>query len=172
MTVPHPLKPRWWHIVWTTSLVWSPADARGDWSTLSLAYSDLTERHGHIRMSHPLDRRWQGKTHDDRAVELSPFARTLVERSIRELSAEDRVAGDTPIRALAVQPRSVQVVLACPIGVLQQRVGRLKSRTATLLSFEPGSGVGGKGTWSRGFWWSRLEDDAVRDAIVSYVTSL
>src|SRR5687768_8858199 len=140
----------WWHIIWTTARVWSPADARGDWGELSLAYSDLIERRGHIRMSHPLDRRWQG-VRQEGAVELSPYTRTNVDSTLRELANDDRVAGDTLIRALAVQPHAVQVVLACPIEKLQQRVGRLKSRSAT----------GGKGTWSRGFWWARLEDVAV-----------
>jgi hypothetical protein len=79
------------------------------------------------------------------------------------------VAGDTPIRALAVHAQSVQIVLACPDELLHQRVGRLKSRTATVLSFDPAAGAGGKGTWSRGFWWARLTDETMIRAIEAYV---
>lgn len=161
---------QWWHVVWTTALVWSPADARGDWSALSVVYAKVADRRGPVRMSHPLDRVWQARL-DERAVALSPAARTLVADAIRELANDDRVAGDTPIRALSVQPHAVQIVLACPDPLLQQRVGRLKSRSATLLSFDPGAGAGGKGTWSRGFWWARLSEEDV-PAAESYVQGL
>lgn len=159
----------WWHIIWTTFRTRSPADVRGDWSELSKVYADLGQRFGSIEMATPLDVRWQGKPEEEGSLALSPHAREVAERSIRELAASDRVAGETEIRAIAVDANSVQVVLACPADELHQRVGRLKSRSATLLSFDPAIGIPGKGTWSRGFWWARLTDERAVAAVADFV---
>lgn len=161
----------WWHVLWTTSLAWPPRDSRGDWEKLSRFYAGLTEQHGEVEVSSPLPRRWQRRPAPEDAVRLSPSARDALAASIRELARSDRVAGDTPIRALAIQPASVQIVLACPSELLHQRVGRLKSRSATELSYAPGAGIGGAGTWGRGFWWARLGTEELLAAVESFVLS-
>jgi hypothetical protein len=160
----------WWHVIWTTFLARTPADPRGGWSRLTEAYSGLLESYGaEIVLSDPLDVRWQNKPNPPESLQLSPIARQVAAKSILELAKEDRVAGDTEISAMAIDGQSVQIVLACPSHLLHQRVGRLKSRTATLLSFERETGIAGKGTWSRGFWWARLTKEPMLAAIEDYV---
>ena len=56
----------------------------------------------------------------------------------------------------------------CPAEALHQRVGRLKSATSSGGSYASGGGVG-RNTWSRGFWWARLDDDALVDAVEAFV---
>lgn len=119
-------------------------------------------------MSAPLAARWQAKANDG-AILLSPEARAVAANAIRDLASSDRIAGDTPIRALAVQPHAVHALLCCPRDVLHLRVGRLKSRTATLLAFDPTTGARGKGTWSRGFWWARLADETMLERVAAFV---
>jgi hypothetical protein len=162
----------WWHVIWTTFLARSPADVRGDWRDLALTYHELITCYGPIEMSASLPTVWQAKPNDRNSVCLSDAARSIVKNGIADLAMSDRVAGDTPIRALAVDSQAVQIVLGCPGELLSQRVGRLKSRTATILSFDPASGVGGKGTWSHGFWWARLTGEIVVDCVEAHVKGL
>jgi hypothetical protein len=61
------------------------------------------------------------------------------------------------------------MLLGCPATALHQRVGRLKSWSATPLSFSPGLGVGGRGTWNKGFWWAKLCDDAAVSAVAAFI---
>lgn len=156
----------WFHVIWTTQLAWQPTDSRGDWQALALLYDSCG---GQAQPSAQLPRRWRPAPPPAGVVVLSPAARDLVAQALVDLTTSDRLAGDTPLAASAVEPCSVQLVLECPDMVLHQRVGRLKSRTATLLSFDPQLGVGGKGTWSRGFWWSRLRTDQLVGSVTTFV---
>lgn len=159
-------KPVWWHVVWVTFLAWPPTDVRGNGDRLARFYSGLADRHGDIEMSALLPAQWQNKPEPEGAVVLSPLAREAVARSIFELASSDRVAGETEIRVLGVQARSVHVVLACPAEKLHQRVGRIKSRTAA------NAGVGGKSTWGKGFWWARLKSERLVRSVESFVSQL
>jgi hypothetical protein len=168
-----PSRLEWWHVIWTTFLAWPATDRRGDWQELADFYTDLAAaQHTMIETSAPLPTQWQRKAEPEGTTSLSPQARELTTRSLLELAASDRVAGNTPIAALAVQARATHLLLACPAGDLHQRVGRLKSRSATLLSFDRTAGAGGKGTWGRGFWWARLRTEQLVDAVRSFIVGL
>lgn len=153
---------QWFHVIWTTLLVRLPSDPRSDWSELSEIYSKLIDSYGPIAMSSPLDVRWQNKPNDAGAIVLSTDARRATAESIRELANDDRVAGETEIRALSVGEQSVQALIGCPMPLLQQRVGRLKSRTGS---------IGGDRTWSSGFWWARLTNDVMLTTIEKFVNA-
>ena len=161
-----PLETPWFHVIWTTQLAWQPTDPRGDWRHLAQLYDSLGEL---ARPSSPLPRRYRPVAPPPAVVELPPAARQLVAQALADLTVSDRLAGDTPLAASAVGPYSVQLVLSCPDDALHQRVGRLKSRSATLLGFEPELAVGGKGTWSRGFWWARLGADSLVHSVAAFV---
>lgn len=159
----------WWHVVWTTFRAWPPTDERGDWRELAALYARLAETGVAVKVSAPLPQRWQGRPQPPGTVQLPDAAKELVATDLRKLAASDRVAGDTPLRTLAVRAESVQVLLSCPPPALHQRVGRLKSRTATLLSFAPGLNCGGYGTWGKGFWWACLEDEVAVSSVSAFV---
>jgi hypothetical protein len=122
-------------------------------------------------MSGPLPAAYRPRPAPNGQVLLCADACRQVERDMRGLTGKpgDRVAGNTPLLALHVAPTFVQTVLGCPAAQLSQRVGRLKSRTAALLSSNRELGVGGAQTWSKGFWWARLPSDAARHALVSFI---
>lgn len=158
--------PPWYHVIWTTRLSWPPKDRRGDWRDLGSLYDEYGAP---TQMSDPLPTSWLALPPPAGALVLSPDARQQLLQDIRELAADDRIAGDTPLAAVAIAATSVQLVLSCPPEVLHRRVGRLKSRTATLLEFTPTLRMGGKGTWGKGIWWSRLDDPQLFRAVSSFV---
>ena len=130
----------WWHIAWATFLAWPPTDERGDWRELADLYARIRGAGGAVALPEPLPTRWQGRPPPTGHVALPATAADRLAGALRELAAVDRIAGGTPVASVAVAPVWVQMVLRCPATDLGQRVGRLKSRSATLLSFEPGRG--------------------------------
>ena len=161
----------YWHVVWTTQGCWGPYDDRGDWNTLGAFYEKLCMEFQGVKFSRPLPKCWRGMACLTDHVCLSNRARTQVGADIRRLAATggDRVAGNAPVIGIAVEPTCVQLVFSCDADALSQRVGRLKSRTSTLLSFVPEIGAGGKGTWGKGFWYACFSDQRIVSRVVAFV---
>ena len=145
-----------WHVIWTTYGCWKPDDHRGDWTSLGDFYERLVAEFPGVRFSRALPKVWKSTRFLKDHVRLNHRARAQVGSDIRQLSAAggDQVAGSTPVIGIAVEPTCVQLVVSCDAATSSQRVGRLKSRTATLLSFVPETGAGGKSTWGKGFWYA------------------
>lgn len=159
----------WWHVVWVTCRAWPPADQRGDWRGLAVLYARLAGSGAAFELSEPLPCHWQARPVPEDAVELPTAALGPLAEALHKLASSDRVAGGTSLAALAVGPMGVQMLLGCPATSLHQRVGRLKSRNATLLSFFPGLGVGGRGTWGKVFWWAKLCDDSAVSVVAAFI---
>jgi hypothetical protein len=160
----------WWHIVWTTFQGWPPSDLRGDWRALADLYTRLADSGTVIEMSDPLPAHWQCRSMSDGAVRLPLSALHLLTSDLHDLVSSDRIAGGTLIHTLAIEPMSVQLLISCPTASVNQRVGRLKSRTATLLAFRKELSVGGKGTWGKGFWWARIPNEAAFHTVKDFIT--
>lgn len=160
----------WWHVVWATFLAWPPTDERGDWRGLAAMYSQVAAAGGSVRFRESLPDRWQGCPAPIGHVALTTAVGERLVGTLHELAKSDRIAGGTAISAIAFAQHWVQLVLFCPAATLNQRVGRLKSRSATLLAYEPSLGVGGTGTWGRGFWWANLLDDVAVGLASSFVS--
>lgn len=169
MVLPGAETPEGWHVAWSTFRAWPPADERGSWQALAMLYEKLQQDGGSVEVFRALPRSYQGRPQPPESIRLSAVARDVVRRGILDLAATDRVAGETAVEAIAVEQYAVQALIACPAGSLHQRVGRFKSRTGTLLSFEPAAGCGGAGTWSQGFWWARLRDRDTLKAAASFI---
>jgi len=159
----------WWHIVWVTYLSWPPKDARGDWRNLAEFYSGFAADGLEVEMSEPLPNRWQCKPYRAGTVELSLDARQLLRDDLYQLSESDRVAGDTFIQADSIRSTAVQLLLSCPAESLSQRIGRMKSRSATLLSFRPALGIAGKSTWGSGIWWAKIGSEEARQRVNTFL---
>jgi hypothetical protein len=145
-----------WHVVWTT---WG---SRLDWRVLQTELASGAASHDSSASATP------HQTESSSALTLDQAACRQIENDIRAMTATggDRIAGDTQVFAVTAWVSQVQIVLQCEESRLQQVVGRLKSRTATLLSFDPAYCTPGKQTWARGFGRIRCPDqDAVRNAI-------
>ena len=160
-----------WHVIWTTFQTYPPTDSRGDWRALSDFYSRLGQSCDEIEMSSPLPTKWQAKAPRSGQVVLPLAACAQVDIDIRNLTDGDRVAELMTLRATTTAPDHVQLVGSCPAASLHQVVGRLKSRTATLLSFREELGVGGAGTWGRGFWWAGLPTEKVTRSVIESLAS-
>jgi hypothetical protein len=162
-----------WHVIWCTHLVWPPHDRRGDWTNLQQFYSELIATFLDVTVSDELPLKYLKRPAPIGHVLLSDLAQAQVRRDIVELTKPegDRIAGYTPIWAIAVQSNAIQLVLSCESEKLKQKVGRLKSRLATLLSFNSELNVGGCNTWSRGIWYARLTCDGAVDHAAEYVRS-
>jgi hypothetical protein len=55
---------------------------------------------------------------------------------------------------------------------ISQVMGRIKSRTATLLSFNIDNKVYGRHTWCKGFWFYELENDIIANQAIQFVRNL
>ena len=159
------------HIVWTTHGCWKPDDQRGDWTQLGDFYNRLLTEFAGVKFSRALPHVWNPQAPLRDHVSLGDKARAQLGADIRKLSVSDRVAGNMPVVAIAVEPTCVQLVLSCDAASLSQKVGRLKSRTATLLKFNPETGVGGKNTWGKGFWYASFVDQKIVECVAAFVNA-
>jgi hypothetical protein len=147
-----------WHVVWTT---WGSSL---DWRVLQARRAVAATSHD-APLPAPL---YSEQRETSSILALDEAACRQIENDIRELTAPggDRIAGNTLVFAVAARNSRVELVLRWEEARLQQVVGRLKSRTATLLSFVRAHGLPGKQTWSTGFGRIRcLDEEAVRQAI-------
>src|SRR5687767_4463984 len=108
----------WWHVNWPTALMWPPTDERGNWQALGELEARVEGRGGGFTFSASLPERWQARPVSEMSVQLSAAARTLVEKSVVELTENDRIAGNTPLRSLAVGNNKIELVICCPAEVL------------------------------------------------------
>ena len=156
----------WWHVAWSTFQAWSPTDHRGTWKELGAFYAELARQGARVEVSAALPPTYQERPQPAEAVRLSVLAQESVRRRVFELAANDRVAGETVVRALAVGECAVQALIACPEALLQQRVGRLKSASSGMPAFNLG---GDSHTWGRGFWRARLLDEVTVEAVALFI---
>ena len=147
-----------WHIVWTTFGDWPPDDQRGDWSGLSVFYSPLIDA-GLVVTSRPLRARYLAQPCD--AIVLSNQDEMQLRAWLLQLTSHDgdRVAGGHQISAAAFHPTQAHMLFRCERDRLSQVVGRIKSRLAALLLFEPRWSKRGRRIWAKGFWAAELLDD-------------
>lgn len=147
-----------WHIVWTTFGEWQPHDQRGDWAGLMEFYAPLIAA-GAAATSQPLRSRYLAQRCE--AVVLSQDDATQLRQWLLDLTRDggDRVAGGHPVSAAAFRPRQAHVLLRCEHDKLGQVVGRIKSRLATLLLFEPRWSKAARHIWAKGFWAAELLDE-------------
>lgn len=154
------MKQQLWHIIWTTFGAWPPHDQRGDWTGLSEFYTPLLDA-GLVATSRRLRSRYLGQPSN--AIVLSREDETQLRKWLLQLTNNggDRVAGGHLVSAAAFRPMQAQMLFHCERDHLRQVVGRLKSRLAALLLFEPRWSNAGRRIWAKGFWAAELLDDEV-----------
>jgi hypothetical protein len=150
-----------WHVIWTVHGGQLPQSGRGAWGPLALLYEQLSGEGLLPKEMDPIVSR-------EPEILLRGTKRLLPLESIERLRAEiidlgsdhgDRVAGRLGLRAVLVQPTHVELFAEHPVEGFHQKVSRIKSRSATLLSFDTRGEAGGAGTWSHGFWRARHDED-------------
>lgn len=160
-----------WHVVWTTFGEWPPHDERGDWAPLAEFYSP-TIAAGLVMPFGPLQSRYAGQSRG--AVTLSKEDATSLHEWLLKLTSEggDRTAGGQPVLAAAFMPMQANVLLRCRRDRLRQVVGRIKSRLATLLLFEPRWSNSGRHIWGKGFWAAEILDDDIARQAKGFIEAL
>jgi hypothetical protein len=147
----------YWHILWTAYPVPVPNKQRNTINGLYELYKRLeTDRIEH-EVSQPLKAIIDSsKVNPDRPI-LNPQS---LENDLMSLTSKegDRIAGNLHIIDLLVKSDRVELLVKFNGDNLIQKIARLKSRSATLLSFSSKAGEGGRQTWSKGIWHGKSMD--------------
>lgn len=141
-----------WHVIWTTCNGYLPGDRRGDWSSLRSLYEGIAAD----QLSEPLHERYLAAPRPAEAVILPRAAWEPLRKDLAELVASDDRLEGVELLACSVESHGVELLISCSPDSLQRAVGRLKSRSATLLGFRPELGLGAGRVWGKGFWRARL----------------
>ena len=156
-----------WHIIWTVHGVRLPQAANTSWSPLAALYASLADQGLSPVQCDAIVDRTKGPSGSPRIVEFTSENASTIREAILDLGSPqgDRVAGDLGLEVVLVGRTHVELLLQHPSEGLHQKLSRLKSRSATLLSFRTHETFGGKGTWGNGFWVAQHERPEAADAI-------
>ena len=158
------------HIVWTTIGDWTEYDTRGNWGWLGEIYKRVEASNIEIEIeySHTLPNKWLNIPQKD-FLSLNIEEQSVTTQNIQRLIQSDRIASGLTLIQLFAEANAVHLVCQREKSQLNQRIWRLKSRTATLLNFETKGLVGGVGTWTKGFWYAELFDQNAAELLGKYL---
>ena len=136
-------------------------DVRGDWLFLKDLYSQLQENGIRMTPNKELPHSYKGSSMSKTLITFNTDQCKFLEEQIQQLTAVDgdRVCGGLALRHLRVANCYIELVAYGEGELLKQQLARLKSRLATLLSFEYPSVFHGKHTWGKGIWMAKMEGD-------------
>ncbi len=161
-----------WHIVWTTRGGRLPGDPEGNWARLAEFYSPLMAT-GLVRsVSSGFQGQYRGRAVGERLLARDDAAD--LHRWLLELTKEDgdRIAGGIRVLAAAFLPDQAHVLMECDQGRVSQVVGRLKSRLATLLLFQPRWANQGRHIWGSRFWQAEIAQPELRAQVARFIAAL
>ncbi|VAW71800.1 hypothetical protein MNBD_GAMMA12-2128 [hydrothermal vent metagenome] len=159
------------HIIWTSYLTWLPHEKRGKWDSLIKLYSSLSEKF-EVKFSKSLCNIYNNEIQNNRVVFSASDIKNLKD-SILELSRNDRISGDLDILAIDINSTEVQILVKGEFEEIKQKISRLKSRSATELSFTYKDKINesAKHTWSKGIWVSEFNEHEDVFKISSYISN-
>jgi len=143
----------YWHILWTAYPVPVPNRQKNTIDGLYEFYEVLRTNEIEYETSQPLKAEVHTvKVKPDRPI-LNPLS---IENDLKRLAREsgDRIAGNLPIISILVTSDRVELLAKFNKDNLQQKIARLKSISATLLSFSSET-EGRKHTLSKGIWYGK-----------------
>lgn len=147
------------HILWTTFDTLPVWDKNGNWDEFSKKYQILKENKIDFTTSHKLYNNYNNQT-------KKPTTRFLSDKAIIQLEADilnltkpntDRIINELNIAHIKITNVFVEILLYSDELDINQKIARLKSRTATLLHFSFPEEFLGKQTWSKGYWQSTFK---------------
>lgn len=146
------------HVIWTIFNGYPVWDKRGNWQKLADTYAELEKHDIHYHLYKELKPEYLNKTPKQELSLLHEKAINQLKSDIEKLCKEnqDRIVNGLNIKMLKVDTSKVEMLVFSNSNVITQKIARLKSRTATLLSFEYPETYVGKGTWGKGFWCSNI----------------
>lgn len=161
----------YWHILWTVYPIPAPNRQKTTISGLPEFYEKLATDKIKHEVSQPLKALVHSSNTKPNRPILNPSS---VEEDIKRLTEEkgDRIAGNLPILDLLVRSDRVELLVKFNGDNLVQKISRLKSRSATLLSFSSDFGEGGNHTWGKGIWYAKSTDIQFAQFVKERITQL
>lgn len=146
------------HVIWTTFDEYPVWDKNGNWQKILDIYLELKNNEIEYSLSHELQIEYTNKKARLTKLVLDKKAIAQLSIDIEELCQQnkDRIIDGLEIKMLKITEAKIEMLVFSNIDLLNQKISRLKSRTSTLLSFKYPKYYFGKGTWSKGFWYSTI----------------
>jgi hypothetical protein len=147
------------HILWTTFDTLPVWDKNGNWDEFAKKYQILKENKIDFTTSHKLYSKYNNQIEKPTTRFLSDKAIIKLEADILNLTKPnaDRIINELNIAHLKITNVSVEILLFSDDLNINQKIARLKSRTATLLHFSFPEAFNGRQTWSKGYWQSTFK---------------
>lgn len=149
------------HIIWPSFGTYQVWDNRGHWWHIASKYEHLRSAGIHIYFQYELPNHYLQKQFPSNQRRLQAHHIDFLKTQIKELCGNDgdRVAGQLDIRYINCQETYVELFVSEEESILKKKLARIKSRTATLLSFEFPNEFEGRNTWGKGIWTSKITGD-------------
>ena len=146
------------HIIWTTFEEYPIHDSRGNWQKTKDLYLILEEQQIAFQLSEEFPAAYQGKEPRANRLTLAPKAISQLKKEVEILCqpGKDRIISGLKLEMVHVHETRVELLIYCHPSSLKQKVSRLKSRSATLLSFDFPESHFGKNTWGKGIWVAQI----------------
>ncbi len=139
------------HVVWTTFEAYSIGDQRGNWQKIKDLYSNLEKQQISFQLSEEFPAKYLSKEPRANRVQLSQKAMEQLKKELVELCypGKDRILDGLKLEMATIHESHVELLVYSDQTSLKQKISRLKSRSATLLS-------SGKNTWGKGIWIAQI----------------
>ncbi len=159
-----------YHIIWTSFGAFAVWDKRGNWSALKMLYQELENQQISYVLSHEFYGNYENKQTRNQLL-FDSKDRLQISDDIQGLCRKggDRIIDGLELKLLYVEENYVEMIVASETLEILQKLARIKSRTATLLSFKNPEKFSGKGTWGKGIWISRINNK--HDLAISIIKS-
>ncbi len=150
-----------YHIIWNTFGIYPVWDERGDWEDLGRVYRLLIDNAIDLKFERDLPDSYQNEKRFNLHIEFDKEQKEFLTTQIKDLTKEngDRVCGQLDVLYLSIENSHIELVVIEEEHILKKKIARLKSRSATLLSFKYPSIFKGKNTWSKGVWITQIKND-------------
>jgi len=141
-------------------------DRRSSHGWLSAMYGDLLA--GDVEFSHELPNIYASQVCPTNGVRLSADETAQFCADSAKLCATDRVASYLKLEKCLASATYIQLLLKGDSVRLNRSIGRLKSRSASLLLKNVDRRNSTK-IWGKGFWFANLKTDAAYDAVSAFM---
>lgn len=146
------------HVIWTTFEEYPIHDSRGSWQKIKDLYRNLEKQQIAFQLSEEFPAKYLSKEPRASRVILSPKAINQLKKEIEVLCqpGKDRIISGLKLETVCIQETHIELLIYCQPSSLKQKISRLKSRSATFLSFAFPESYFGKNTWGKGIWAAQI----------------
>lgn len=162
----NPMK-KHFHIIWWTFKTWPVWDERGNWQWLADFYKDLAEQKIETTILKPIANRF--KNQDENVIIFNDEQKELLADELLKLINNDNIAQGLDVQEFAIKDNYVEMLVFATEEEMMQKVARLKSRLATLLSFKFKEVFKGENTWGNGIWKAEINSEKGIELISEHI---